>query len=79
MNDWLKALIRVEISRYTLWATMMPFYEGKEGIERLQWLSRKFGGLYHDAWKEVMDDSPLRYYEISNKIRRDIKKAQSLS
>jgi hypothetical protein len=79
MNDWLKALIRVEISRYTLWITMMPLHEGKEGIERLQWLSRKFRSLYDQAWKEVMNDSPLRYYEISSKTRRDIKKVKSLS
>lgn len=79
MNDWLKALIRVEIARYTLWITMMPYHEGKQGVERLQWLARKFSTLYDDAWKEVMHDSPFRYYEISTKIRRDIKKAQSLS
>lgn len=78
MNDWLKALIRVEISRYTLWMTMMPYHEGKQGVERLQWLASKFSTLYDDAWKEVMTD-PFRYYVMSSKTRRDIEKVESLS
>ncbi len=75
MKDWLKALIRVEISRHLFWGTFMPYRNGDETIERLKWLSSKFPDLYDEARTDVMG-KPFHYYEISASMRRYMNKLE---
>jgi len=77
MNDWLKALIRVEISRHLFWGTFMPYRVGDIAIDRLRWLSSKFPDLYDEARTDVMAE-PSRYYEISARTRRYMEKLEKL-